>query len=403
MIAEYPFVEAPYPLVPLQDLRPSSAPVAGEAGTLADFFDARPNTARRTGRPMPRMYSVAQQRVRSRIEKARKCNNQDMKVERLFDALDQAGVVRLTQVEIEKLSVEAEEESGIAQAKRERFPTPPPPDRNTPGVTEATNKRMGAEAGDYDDYGDFGAFADPADPEANVAAKKVQSVYRGKRSRTRVKKIRNEKQKMMRAEEDAAATKVQSIYRGQMARRKLAEHGPEEEQMMKSSDTFMKAEVDEDPELHNAATKVQSAFRGKQARNRVAGIHEEKAVKKEMDMAATKVQSVYRGRAARKKVAMAYAEGYGEMMEGALEDAGEGYENEDGYDAGYGEGYEEEGYQGEGYEEEGYYEGEEGEGYYEGQEGEEYYGEAEPGEDGYYEPGETEYVGGDEGEGGEDS
>lgn len=326
---------------------------------------------------MPRMYSVAQQRVKRRIEAARNCSDVDHKVERLMGALNQAAVVRLPDQDIEKLNVYLQEQNGVAEARKERFPTPPPPGRNTPGLTEATMRRPD----DFEIEGEDIEYFDG--DEANEAATKLQSAHRGKRARARVEGMKKTKQ------ENAAATKVQSVYRGKQTRQKLQDGSYFDVPGEGEGDQQDSTQPEEDAELNNAATKVQTAFRGKQARDQVNAIKEEKAVMKEMNAAATKVQSVYRGRLARQNLAAAYAEGYGELMHGMMDPNAEGFVGDG--DA--------EGYEGQ----EGYYEGQDGEylpeGYYEGQEGEylaEGYGEEgyDEGQEGYYEgePGEDGYV-----------
>eukprot|EP01029_Cantina_marsupialis_P031294 TRINITY_DN89516_c0_g1_i1.p1 TRINITY_DN89516_c0_g1~~TRINITY_DN89516_c0_g1_i1.p1 ORF type:complete len:857 (-),score=261.62 TRINITY_DN89516_c0_g1_i1:54-2624(-) len=111
------------------------------------------------------------------------------------------------------------------------------------------------------------------DPEAEKAAVKIQSIFKGKQDRERVKLMKIKGRKEM----DAAATKVQSVFRGKKGREKVKKK--------------------QDQEMNKAATQVQRVFRGKRDRSKVKTLK----AKKE-DSAATTVQKVFRGRQARKIV-----------------------------------------------------------------------------------------------------
>ena len=138
---------------------------------------------------------------------------------------------------------------------------------------------------------------DPNDPDANNAAIKIQSGFRGSKARKEVQEMKD------RMEEEQAATKIQAGFRGIQARKEVQEKKD-------------KLELDkfEQFEQEKAATKIQAGFRGNKARKdvKVIKVKAEAANKEEItdidlddeDLAeaATKIQASFRGSQARKEV-----------------------------------------------------------------------------------------------------
>ena len=138
---------------------------------------------------------------------------------------------------------------------------------------------------------------DPNDPDANNAAIKIQSGFRGSKARKEVQEMKD------RMEEEQAATKIQAGFRGIQARKEVQEKKD-------------KLELDkfEQFEQEKAATKIQAGFRGNKARKdvKVIKVKAEAANKEditdidlddeELADAATKIQASFRGSQARKEV-----------------------------------------------------------------------------------------------------
>ena len=156
--------------------------------------------------------------------------------------------------------------------------------------TSITKKEVNKAEKEIDDI-------DPNDPDANNAAIKIQSGFRGSKARKEVQEMKD------RMEEEQAATKIQAGFRGIQARKEVQEKKD-------------KLELDkfEQFEQEKAATKIQAGFRGNKARKdvKVIKVKAEAANKEditdidlddeELADAATKIQASFRGSQARKEV-----------------------------------------------------------------------------------------------------
>jgi len=146
------------------------------------------------------------------------------------------------------------------------------------------------------------------DPALEDATVKIQSTYRGYRSRKQgAEQRQSDKFNEMYDPEDAdlkeSAAKIQAGYRGHQARkeRKREEQsavkiqaqvrGHQQRKKAKSAKVVADMDIDlEDPEVHAAASKIQAGVRGRQVRKEAA----------EQNAAATKIQAQFRGHQSRK-------------------------------------------------------------------------------------------------------
>merc|ERR1719319_1600759 len=123
-----------------------------------------------------------------------------------------------------------------------------------------------------------------------------------------------------------AATKIQSGYKGMKTRKEIKARKKESEETVEQNVTAQEAEEEididmDDPETAKAATKIQASFRGSQSRKEVKSMKEKEEIGEEtvtaqeaeeeidIDMddpetaiAATKIQASFRGSQARKEV-----------------------------------------------------------------------------------------------------
>uniref|UniRef100_A0A8D8VK95 Neuromodulin n=1 Tax=Cacopsylla melanoneura TaxID=428564 RepID=A0A8D8VK95_9HEMI len=129
------------------------------------------------------------------------------------------------------------------------------------------------------------------DPETEKAATKIQSVFRGHKTRKEIE------ESIMKAGEDEAqnleqefsaddkelchaATKIQATFRGHAARKQTAANQKEEDELSKELEKLDPkdelADIDlSDPDLHKAATKIQASFRGHKVRKETDGTEPE--------------------------------------------------------------------------------------------------------------------------------
>merc|ERR1712008_447213 len=127
-------------------------------------------------------------------------------------------------------------------------------------------------------------------------------------------------------EVEMAATKIQSGYKGMKTRKEIKARKKENEETVEQNVTAQEAEEEididmDDPETAKAATKIQASFRGSQSRKEVKSMKEKEEIVEEtvtaqeveeeididMDdpetaLAATKIQASFRGRQSRKEV-----------------------------------------------------------------------------------------------------
>jgi hypothetical protein len=132
------------------------------------------------------------------------------------------------------------------------------------------------------------------------AATVIQSGFRAKRSRQRVKKVRRAKNNEYDDECELAAVKMQTVARGRQSRKRVKKikHKKEMEAMGYTDDH------------EEAATKIQSIGRSKKAKKRVQAQREAKERERqlrelamnEQDAAALKIQGVARKRNAKNRV-----------------------------------------------------------------------------------------------------
>merc|ERR1712129_150973 len=129
------------------------------------------------------------------------------------------------------------------------------------------------------------------DPEVEMAATKIQSGYKGMKTRKEIKARKKENEETVEqnvtaqeAEEEIdidmddpetakAATKIQASFRGSQSRKEVKSM-KEKEEIVEESVTVQEAveEIDidmDDPETALAATKIQASFRGSQSRKEV--------------------------------------------------------------------------------------------------------------------------------------
>ena len=132
------------------------------------------------------------------------------------------------------------------------------------------------------------------DPDAPGAATKIQAIYRGKKERAKIEEVKSTKNKQeaptmnhkideisSRANKDAdlkeqemAATKIQSIYKGKRDRQIVADKRKKNSELQKI--TYNEAsKIDQDQE--KAAARIQAHYKGKKARERVGDMKKEKA------------------------------------------------------------------------------------------------------------------------------
>ncbi|XP_052283961.1 uncharacterized protein LOC127880669 isoform X2 [Dreissena polymorpha] len=185
------------------------------------------------------------------------------------------------------------------------------------------------------------------DPEVNAAALKIQSGFRGHKSRQQVKEMRQSANQdtpkrqpsptltpppakgidndididLTDPEVNAAALKIQAGFRGHQSRQQVKEMKAQKGGSAKTDSAKSNESIDldlNDPELSNAALKIQTSFRGHVARKEVEAMKEarnsattDRSNKDDIDIdlddpetekAALKIQAGFKGYQTRKEI-----------------------------------------------------------------------------------------------------